>query len=104
MHKESVYYFLPTSEVHCRLEHPKKCPAKGNGALHFVGPWRHVRVKLHSFMVRDEHAWLPQMHAYVGKPGTRIQMEAENYVDLLAFRLYLRQKIDRQYEVPGLCH
>ena len=55
-------------------------------------------------MVRDEHAWLPQMHAYVGKPGTRIQMEAENYVDLLAFRLYLRQKIDRQYEVPGLCH
>jgi hypothetical protein len=45
---------------------------------------------------------LPDQHEFAGKMGTRVQAQAERYVDLLQFKLYLRNRIDGKFRVPGL--
>ena len=101
MHCENAFYFLPRHEIARRLQLPWACNAQGRRGHLYKGPWRHVWVELHDYPVADDRAWLPEMHEFVGRMGTRVQMEAEAYVDLLSFKLFLRQRIERKYQVPG---
>ena len=110
MHYENAYYFLPVEQVEKRLDLEKRAKGcrnfedKWDVCTHPVaacrGRWRGVLVELHHYPIADHHAWLPEQHEFVGRRGTRVQAQAERYIDLLAFKLYLRSKIDK-YRVPG---
>lgn len=101
MRCENAFYFLPRHQVAERLQLPGARDAHGRWGYFYKGPWRHVWVELRDYPIADDRAWLPEMHEYAGKMGTRVQMEAETYLDLLSFKLYLHQRIDRKYQVPG---
>lgn len=101
MHSEQAYYYLPRHEVAERLELEPGCDDRGRPAWFYRRFGRCVRVELYDYRIRGDRAWLPQQHAYVGCLGTRLQAQAEAYLDLLAFRLHLHRRIERKYQVPG---
>jgi hypothetical protein len=101
MHRENAYYYLRQGDVAEALKLPPAPDVGGCSAYLFHGPWRDVRVELYDYPVAERRAWLPHLHAYVGGLGTRVQMESENLVDLLAFKLYLRQHVEHRYKMPG---
>ncbi len=101
MYCDNAYYMLPHERIAQLLDLQQELDLNGRPALCFKGPWRHVWVELHDYPITADRAWLPAVHDYVGKMGTRLQMQAETHLDLLAFRLYLRNHIERKYLVPG---
>ncbi|HOG48099.1 MAG TPA: hypothetical protein PLB78_15840, partial [Anaerolineae bacterium] len=92
---------LPVGTVATQLQLPRGRDADGHMAYVYKGPCQHVWVRLYEYRITGDCAWLPEHHSYVGKLGTRVQMRAEAYLDLLSFRIYLHGRIERKYQVPG---
>lgn len=101
MHCEQAYYFLPRHEVAARLNLEPDLDARGRPVWLYRWHGRCVWVELYDYRVRGDRAWLPAQHTYVGGVGTRLQAQAEAYLELIAFRLYLHKCVERKYQMPG---
>ncbi len=101
VHSEQAYYFLPKAEVAARLGLEPGLDARGRPVWLYRRLGRCVWVELHDYRIPADRAWLPEQHAHVGGLGTRLQAQAEAFLDLLAFRLHLLKSIERKYQVPG---
>ena len=95
---KNVFYFIPKERLANLLDLPSSFDANGRLVCKYAGESTTANIALSDYVVPPHVVRTPEMQTYLGKMGTRAEIQAASASDLNDAKSFL-DRIAKQFEI-----